>query len=337
MAKVIDEVAEYTEDITVPEGTDSRVDAANVVEALAQGLANRTAYLLGQILGFIPQAAKLMFDNVFTGNNSFTRTVALGMSDPLQPGLEPEASAAAGKWKLVLRMKLNSAGTMHASIWSGSNGTVDRFILATNARYDGTQWVQEQAGLASSAIKFEGTDGQAITVLRMLPGDSGGWDAGELSALSVSASNFYYNKLRFLPVPLGNSSSDYSSIVGADYATVLAVTSSGNKHIALRFPENMLAGSTLQIMHSKASSANTFFEVIAVEANWSTPGPLTVTSIGGVGVTSSGMNVTEIAIPAIAARPEAEYRLRWAPANTADRLYAVRLANMSDRGPLNSL
>lgn len=45
MSKVLTEVDTFTATITVPEGTDSRDTAADVVEALSQGLANRTKRL----------------------------------------------------------------------------------------------------------------------------------------------------------------------------------------------------------------------------------------------------------------------------------------------------
>lgn len=74
MAHVLTEVAGFDANITVPDGTDSRVDAAEVVAAIAQKLANRSQYLKALADG----AAQIAGDNTFTGNNAFLGSTLTG-------------------------------------------------------------------------------------------------------------------------------------------------------------------------------------------------------------------------------------------------------------------
>lgn len=71
MAKILTEIPSFDPDITVPEGTDSRADAADVVEAMAQKLANRAQYLKG----FTDSAALVDAANTFTQINTFTANI----------------------------------------------------------------------------------------------------------------------------------------------------------------------------------------------------------------------------------------------------------------------
>jgi hypothetical protein len=71
MAKNLTDLDSYGATITVPEGTDSRDDAAGDVELFAQQLANRTKYLKGRA----DVAAYRNSANTFAGNQSVTGTV----------------------------------------------------------------------------------------------------------------------------------------------------------------------------------------------------------------------------------------------------------------------
>jgi len=71
MAKILTESPSFDPDITVPEGTDSRADAAEVVEALTQKLTNRSAFLKT----YTDHAAQVNAPNTFTQLNTFTANI----------------------------------------------------------------------------------------------------------------------------------------------------------------------------------------------------------------------------------------------------------------------
>jgi len=73
MAHVITEVATFTPTITVPDGTDTRVDAAEKVAAIAQALANRTRSMKA-VTDF---AALRNAANTFTAANTFSGAVTM--------------------------------------------------------------------------------------------------------------------------------------------------------------------------------------------------------------------------------------------------------------------
>jgi len=73
MAHTLTEVASFDPTVTVPDGTDSRANAAEVVQGIAQALANRTQYLKPRA----DDAAQLSAANTFTQANTFSSTVTV--------------------------------------------------------------------------------------------------------------------------------------------------------------------------------------------------------------------------------------------------------------------
>lgn len=71
MPKDLTEAATFDPTITVPLGTDSRANAAEVVEAIAQHLANRSRFLKA----VTDVAAQKNAINTFTAQNTFNGTV----------------------------------------------------------------------------------------------------------------------------------------------------------------------------------------------------------------------------------------------------------------------
>lgn len=71
MAKIISETPTFDLSIVVPEGGDSRVDAAEKVEAIAQKLANRSQFLKA----ITDVAARRNTTNTFTQANTFTQPI----------------------------------------------------------------------------------------------------------------------------------------------------------------------------------------------------------------------------------------------------------------------
>jgi hypothetical protein len=151
MAKDLTELSIYGAIVTVPEGTDSRDDAAGNVELLAQQLANRTRYLKGRA----DVAAYVTADQTFTGNNAFTRALTVGTADPSKallgtaetPGVLGEA------WRLLFSFAL--APGEFALVYSGTNSgdTLGGFAIVMNAVYShlNNRWEQVDAGKKSVA------------------------------------------------------------------------------------------------------------------------------------------------------------------------------------------
>jgi hypothetical protein len=330
MAKIIVETPSFDPDITVPEGTDSRVDAAEVVEAIAQKLANRSEFLRT----YTDSAALVTIANTFQHAQTLLDQLISQHNVPLTPAIDVQKTAAdgGGVWKLIMRMALGTSSGMNASLYTRADVANERLILATNADWTGSAWQQRDATKSSTAILFSSTGSEALQVCRMAPGAANWttWGFGKLTA-----SDYVYNKTRSLPVPLGNSSGDYQVFAGALFGSVLALSAGGNQHFALRFPPNM-GGGVLQIMHHKTDTGTTGLQVVGLTVNWASPGTLTSAVMGGLQTsTTVGDQVTSINVGPFV--DGTEYRLIWQPANVADRLLAVRLNSVTDVGPLNML
>ncbi len=328
MPKIIIETPSFDPAITVPEGIDSRVDAAETVESIAQHLGNRTQFLKG----YTDHAALTNAPNTFQGALTLLDQLISNYNTPLSPVIDVTKTAAdgSGVWKLVLRMALGSS--MPASLYTRANVANERLALVTNAEWNGSAWSQRDSTKSSTAIMFSSQGTEALGICRM-PAGAANWTSWGYG--TAIAADYVYNKTRTMPVPLGNSSTDYDVTAGAQFGSVLAMSSSANKHFALRFPHNMGSG-VLQIQHFKASSSATVFEVCGFTANWTTPGTLTKTTMGTqVSTSTPGDQISSITVgpPSVGT----EYRLRWSPANTGDRLLAAQIVSMVDAGPLNML
>lgn len=152
------EVDEFTTPISVPDGTDSRNNAADVVEAIAQALANRTLLLA-------THAAFHDSPNTFTGGPS-------SFADVLQiltgiEALNPNAGEAAlvqtvsadddpnpaNKWKSVIEAAVGGA-VATVSMWSGIAVSDGQLLFTINAYWDAStqQWNQSTNTMHSLAL-----------------------------------------------------------------------------------------------------------------------------------------------------------------------------------------
>lgn len=162
MPKNLTETPTFAPDITVPEGDDSRDDAAGDVELLAQQLANRTAYL--RVLA--DAAALRPADNTFTGANTLTQEL----------NVKP---TIASRWNLVGRFKsADPAGPsmdgpedaqyvyLYTGTDSSNTGAYGAFALTFNAKwrasatggYPNGHWDQLDYTRASFALIMRGSE-----------------------------------------------------------------------------------------------------------------------------------------------------------------------------------
>lgn len=149
--KDLTDADDYTSPITVPEGTDSRDDAAGDVERIAQALANRTHHMKWR-LDFVDVNAALK-----NAVNSFTEPQLINvptdadvplLSTTSMPG--DYATNAANRWKLVLAFPTSS--TSYAAMFVGQ--PPDGFAIVHNARWHlATQrWRQLDAAKPSTGL-----------------------------------------------------------------------------------------------------------------------------------------------------------------------------------------
>jgi hypothetical protein len=149
---------EFTTPITVPDGTDSRNDAAEVVEAIAQALGNRTFSLLTHS-AFHDSA------NHFTASNVFDELIAATLGITVANPNAGEAAvtlttsaiddlAVGNKWKNFLEAAVANAA-MNVNVWTGNDtGGESHVAITLNVYWDAAtqMWNQSNAAHASFAI-----------------------------------------------------------------------------------------------------------------------------------------------------------------------------------------
>lgn len=172
------EVDEFTTPISVPDGTDSRNNAADVVEAIAQALANRTLLLA-------THAAFHDSPNTFTGGAS-------SFADVLQiltgiEALNPNAGEAAlaqtvsadddpnpgNKWKSIIQAAVGGA-VADVGMWSGIAVSNGQLLFTINAYWDASTQMWNQSTNALHSLAFTMSHLGEFTFSRVNSG-SGPW------------------------------------------------------------------------------------------------------------------------------------------------------------------
>lgn len=167
MAKTLIEVDTYAPTVTVPEGTDSRANAAEVVEGLAQALANRTH----RLKTLVEAASVLIADQTFTGINTFAQATHHAAAPIVEPAI------TATKWNLVARWKADNgpvdgpADAQYVSVYTGIDpaggiGQYGGLAIVYNAQwrasptggYPNGHWDQLDYGQSSIALIFRDVD-----------------------------------------------------------------------------------------------------------------------------------------------------------------------------------
>lgn len=144
MSRDLVDVDEFTSPVHVPEGIDTRDDAAGDVARLAQALANRTHNL--NLHGARRDAA-----GVWTQGQQFNvlnADVAM-----LESIAKPSDVGGPNIWKLQLKLKQND-GT-YTRLYSGS-GIEGNWALTSNAKWDpsgGQQWSKDDTGKESNVLR----------------------------------------------------------------------------------------------------------------------------------------------------------------------------------------
>jgi hypothetical protein len=170
MAKTLTELDQFDAAIVVPEGTDSRNQAAQDVERIAQRLANRTKWLNSH-------AGKLAANQQWTGTNIFTSLTrvedqfTVKPDAPVNPALSAERSAGAGSgWQWAADFQTGEASsTQRASLYTmQGGGTIGGFAITYNARYVGgaaaTQWTLIDVNQKATALIFRYGDVRLVTM-----------------------------------------------------------------------------------------------------------------------------------------------------------------------------
>jgi hypothetical protein len=181
MSKDLTDVDSFTSPIHVPEGIDSRDDAAGDVELIAQALANRTRNLKNAIDPLAADAARKSAQNTFT-KTQIINSEGAHADDPListtaKPGddptdlsaIVPAVPAGSNRWKLI--MAAPTQGSAYAGIFVGQSPY--GAALVNNARWHvGTQrWRQIDPAFVSTAMV--GRSGQWI--VSHVPAGAGPW------------------------------------------------------------------------------------------------------------------------------------------------------------------
>lgn len=350
MSSIVAEVDEFTLNLVVPDGDDDMNDAADVVQAFVQGLANRTYYtLLRQV--------RNDGDNTIAGGK-----LVINTSSPDIPALElfhspGEDPDSANPWREWTKAKLDASGARFAKLYYG-NADTGVFGVVINATWDvGAQlWLQDNSAKKSLAVFVSPNNGLEYTEQASGVASWSSWPTtagnilarGNLNAKALGSAGdcSIVGEYKYLGLgyKLHTSIIPIAGACGSYVRTASGSIKQGNgTPVAwpVRLPRDAQY-TIVQVKHRQASGTRQHFQIQPRFAGAWAGGPVAPTTDTLVDVlsdagTDAGVNcrVTEIPINASFDNSDVELELVWLPpiAGTNDEILQIRIIDWKDRGP----
>lgn len=350
MPSLVTEIDEFTGPLTMPDGDDDMSDAADVVQAFVQGLANRSFYLLTRQVR--NDGDSTIANGKLVINTSSPDIPALELFH--SPGEDPDSS---NPWREWTKAKLDASGARFAKLYYG-NADTGVFGVVINATWDidDQLWRQDNSAKKSLAAFISPTNGLEYTEQAAGVASWSSWPTnagnmlarGNLTARAIGAvldaavggeykySGFGY-KLRTSIVPIGSACGSY-------VRTTSGSIKQGNG-TAVAWPVRLPRDAqytVVQVKHRQASGTRQHFQIQPRSGGAWSGGPVAPTTNTLVDVlsdagTDAGVNcrVTELTINASFDNADDELELVWLPpiGGTNDEVLQIRIVDWKDRGP----
>lgn len=326
----------YPTPVAVPLGSDSHSTLAEYIEAIAQKLANRTAWLKGMFARSNTWLTQQFFDTaqnpdmpMFISTRQPGECNVTGTPVPLNP------------WRRIFRLPTGITPTINVAIYWGSGSlSGEHFAVTLNCywRPNNQKWRQEDTSAASYALLIGGS---SISLGKVNAGtaDWTDWDTnGALNVDDVYANQFRFqggNVARKTQLPLSAAFGPVSPValrtnnrVMFDDALDATAISKGIKWPVPLLPNNTIG--TITIIFAIDNAGDTF--------QWyrRRQNPDHSTSYGAVGsaVTTDGVNKAYATISEPSGIQDGdEFELCWKLQNSADagqvnsnKVYALQSA-----------
>jgi hypothetical protein len=302
-----------------------------------------------------------------SASNTFTRMQSIEIADnPDEPLISTTRTPhnyianTANPWKRLTGFATGGgAGGRQASLYIG-DGTQGLFAIVVNAYWRLTTqlWRQEDASVASHAliittagIKYHlQTAGHADWSTWPFTGASMLLDSVFASSLSATGdvtaggtswagASFLYNSpitRTHTPIPILNGSDIQLDTASGDFIPNGAITATERRRFVFRLPHGATMNGIEVVHYQNTSTGNGFF-LYQRTSNYASPGAVSPTLIGsvGVGAASTGYKMTTVPTGSHTIDGTKDYVLEWAPQDAGDRIQAARVITWSDLGPAN--
>lgn len=353
MPHALTELDDFTTPITVPDGTDSRSDAAEVVEGIAQALANRTKAINEHVAWF--DAA-----NTFTEPNTFEDNILA------QDGVGVDsvgASAAAltvftspdddpnpgNRWKKVIQA-LVGGELCDAMMWSGIPSHDGQLLFTINARWDAAtqRWIQQTNTLHSFALILSYT---GVSTFSRKDSGSGPWASWpvtgttEVRAGTVTATDLVIGggAISYATPRVRTTAIALSRFVGPDIffstfgQTGIALASTEIVVCDLRMRALAVLNQVQVLVEPAAAGIMTLRAHHRGTQDWTTPNQTAGTLVSSAPSDgTANKQVLTVDFGGLTVSEDEDYWITLQGGNANDKLYAARLVNWSDAGPRNN-
>lgn len=355
----ITDASTFTSPVVAPAGSDSRNNAANVVEALAQALANRTRFNKDTIDALSLAAARLGSANVFTRGQqvdvadnpgeALIRTTKTAHDSTSNPG---------NGWKLLLECKCDA--TRYVRLFSGANDPSGMFALTVNAYWQisgtyASKWRKDDNAHDAFALLVTGENlyvtrqdasdsvwsswptNQGLVSCNSLQGGAGGIysdasvsAAGEFAYLPAKARTCYVPKLPFF----GSGYALVPGVPGSSATHIVCSSAGGNPCVfPLRIPIGCTTFSLTVSYALNGSVANTF-RIVAGKALFTSGGVVNDVQVATVDSDAAPGNGKKTLL--VTSSPHAidstleEYWLEWIGGQAGDQFFGMKALGWDD-------
>lgn len=349
MPSTVTEIDEFTAPLAVPDGDDDMSDAADVVQAFVQGLANRSFYLL-------TRQVRNDGDSTVTDGK-----LVINTSSPDIPALElfrsPGEDDPSNVWREWTKARLDTSGARFAKLYYGS-ADAGSFAVVVNATWQLSPplWLQDNPAMKSLAVFVSPNNGLEYTEQASGVASWSSWPTtagnilarGNLNAKALGSAgdcsivgDFKYlglgYKLRTSIIPIASACGSYVRTASG------SIKQGDGTFIAwpVRLPRDAQY-TIIQVKHRQASGTRQHFQIQPrLNGAWS-GGPVAPTTNTLLDVlsdagTDAGVNcrVTELTVNATFDNADAEVELVWLPpiGGPNDEILQIRIVDWKDRGP----
>lgn len=346
MAHTITEVDAFTTPITVADGADSRNNAAEVVEAFVQALANRTKR---HELHCAFKNTTNTFDdvNTFSALIEALAGIEVTNSDASVAALVTRDNAdddanASNKYKAVLGFELG-ASLGYVNIYAGTAAGEAQYAITLNAVWDTTaqNWHADNTGQSSLALLFKQSTGLQVS---RRPSGSGTWTtwptaAGDLAVsgdCKVTTGDFKYTspRTRTTLIPIIPAGGGFFSTFGTD----ISIDAADIVLVPLKMPNGAVVHTVEVMIDPGGTSAVTVKAHKRSGHTWGgSPAAPTMTTIATSTTSGGALQVILVDFGGLTFdSSDQELWISIQGGNTGDVIWGARAVNWTDPGPINA-
>lgn len=355
--EIIADPSAYSGPLIAPDGDDFMDDAADIVQAFVQVLADRISYVRDRVV-------RIDIPSTIAAFGSLTINPTSNAYPAIKCTRAPGQDGSAGPWRQILDFQLDETGGRTVTLYYGNDDSLGSFAIVVNAHWAVDHWSRQNAAKTALALFVSPSE----TRFTIKPTGAATWttwptNLGDIRAggdllggaqLVVASHIVGGGEVRFPGSAVSGGEYRYTASVprtsivpiGRPCCGTYTRTATGSikspsgDDVAwlIRVPRDGRFGS-IEIMHTKTNTNTTTFSLRSRVGTWAgtIAAPTSSDVVTPVTVTASGLQVTPINASSLTDLPNdtSELEIVWHRATSAadDEVHGLRMVDWGDHGP----